>query len=233
VAKLSIPERYRPGIFDIARLDDESVRKIRAALDGATSGYRPDAPARPSEVAIDAITSVSGMSSSDSKKIAEALAALYRVRAARDASVEDFAEDVCNAMASVDVGTFRIQPSERDSLKRRLLTLLNADLFGLVTKVHDLATDDERVFCGARILTDLRPVFGSNVEDGPRAMLVVHLLKLGYHRGPEKHQEFYVSLDSDDLQSLRNVIERAEAKAKALRSTTEAGNTRLFGAAKE
>src|SRR5207253_649802 len=94
----------------------------------------------------------------------------------------------------------------------------NADLFGLATKVYDLSTGDERTFCHARILTDLRPVFGPNLEDGPKAMLVVHHLKLAYHGDSDKHQEFHISLDADDLETLKKIIERAETKAKSLKS---------------
>lgn len=62
-------------------------------------------------------------------------------------------------------------------------------------------------------------------------MVVVHLLKLGYHSAAERHQEFFVSLDSDDLQTLRNLIDRAEAKAKSLKTSLR--GIRLFGIAKE
>ena len=94
-----------------------------------------------------------------------------------------------------------------------------------------MRTEDERVFCQARILTDLRPVFGQVIEDGPKAMVVVHLLKLTFHKGSEKHQEFFVSLDGDDLKTLRGLIDRAEAKAKTLKSSIK--DVRLFGAPKE
>ena len=73
---------------------------------------------------------------------------------------------------------------------------------GLDSKADDLRTEDERVFCTAKILTDLRPVFGSHVEDGPHGMIVVHLLKIGYHSGSEKLHEFFVSLDSGDSENV-------------------------------
>jgi hypothetical protein len=76
-------------------------------------------------------------------------------------------------------------------------------------------------------------VFGSNVADGPKGMVVVHLLKLGFYRGGSKrqHEEIYVSLDAEDLETLRTVIERASSKAKTLRSVVP--KLPVFGAAKE
>ena len=83
----------------------------------------------------------------------------------------------------------------------------------------DVATDDERIFCHARILTDMRPVFGSEIESGPAGMVIVHLMKIAFHDATSKdHKEFYVSLDSDDLQTLKKIAERAEVKASTLKS---------------
>ena len=124
-----------------------------------------------------------------------------------------------------------MQPAGREQFKRKIVTLMGAGVLGIASKIVDLRTEDERVFCTGRILTDLRPVFGSRLEDGPQGMIVVHLLKLSYHSAADKHQEFYVSLDSDDLQTLRTLIDRAEAKAKSLSASL--GNIRLFGVAKE
>jgi hypothetical protein len=134
-------------------------------------------------------------------------------------------------MESLDSPDLRLPHAERAQFKEKLVTLLGAEVFGIVSKAWDLRTDDERVFCHARILTDLRPVFGQTIEEGPMAMVVVHLLKLAFHRGFEKHQEFYVSLDGDDLKTLRAVIDRAEAKARTLKSSIK--DVRLFGAPKQ
>ena len=43
----------------------------------------------------------------------------------------------------------------------------------------------ERLFCTAKILTDLRPVFDRVATDGPAALSVVHTLKLSFHHGSE------------------------------------------------
>ncbi len=113
-----------------------------------------------------------------------------------------------------------------------MLALLGAEAFTLTAKAQDLQTDDERTFCRARILTDLRPVFGTNIEDGPKGMVIIHLLKLGFHQASERHHdEFYVALDADDLQTLKKVVERAQSKAKILRATVS--NLPVLGVAKE
>jgi len=235
MAKLNIPVQYRLGVSMIRQLDDRNVQDIRSALDrilgSGTQGEDLAFGKKLDEIATAAASSITQTKPLDLKRVGEALVALYTVKSMRDVSVEEFSDYVCDSMESLDQEELRLPHAEREQFKARLITLLSADVFGIASKVLDLRTDDERVFCHARILTDLRPVFGSQIEDGPKGMVVVHLLKLGYHAGSADHHEFFVSLDSDDLQTLRKVIDRAEAKARSLKSAVS--SVRLFGIAKE
>jgi hypothetical protein len=234
VAKLNIPERYRTGVSAIRTLDSQSVQAIKAALEGTGHQKTDDMGAVQGtlgDMAITAITSIHSPRPAEFKQIGEALVSLYGAKSARDVSIEDFAEEVCEAMESIPEENLRLSHTERAQFKEKLLTLLNADVFGFITKIRDLTIEHERTFCHARIMTDMRPVFDSRIEDGPRAILVTHLLRLAYHEGSEKPKDFYVSLDANDLRTLRQLIDRAEAKAKALRSAAK--DVRIFGVPKE
>jgi len=236
MAKLNIPEIYRAGVSKIRRLDERSVWEIRKALDQAEESTSPrqngvETPRDPDSVALSAIRSVASANVDEFKQIARALAGLYIAKSVRDVSVDDFAESVCDAMENLPQEDLRLPHSEREEFKEKVKILLGSNFFSVVSKAFDLATDDERTFCDARILTDLRPVFGPQIEEGPQAMVVLHSLKLTYHQGSQKHQQFYIALDDDDLKTLRKLIERAEAKAKALRPAVH--DIRLFGIPKE
>lgn len=217
MTSLNIPKKYREGVFKISQLDDRTVGEIRNVLGTVvTTGEHPG------KAAETAVASLSDVSRKDFSKITESLVALYGVKAAADVLLEDFVDDIAEAMESLDDEEWRVPEEKNTSFKSKLLTLLSAEPFTLLSKAQDLQTDDERTFCRARILTDLRPVFGTNIEDGPKGVVIVHLLKLGFHQTSSEakhHDEFYISLDADDLQTLKKVIERAEAKAKILRST--------------
>lgn len=236
MARLNIPERFRAGLSKIRELDETSVQQIRVALEQPVPGFSSDEdaklPNRPSDIPVTALASMSSVTDrADLRPIAEAVAGLYAAKASRDIGVEEFADQVCDAMESLDSEESRLPRAERDQFRKKLLTLLDADVFAVVSKAFDLATDDERTFCHARILTDLRPVFGTRIEEGPKGMVVVHLLKIDYHQGNPAHHQFYVALDVDDLQALRKVIDRAEAKARNLRSAVK--GVQLFGISKE
>jgi hypothetical protein len=59
-------------------------------------------------------------------------------------------------------------------------------------------------------------VFDSKPTSRPVGAVVTHTLKLGYHETGE-HKEFNVILDCIDLNFLREIIDRAQAKDRTLR----------------
>ncbi len=81
----------------------------------------------------------------------------------------------------------------------------------------------------SKILSDLRYVFKSDPEEEPYGAVIVHLLKLTYHEDTE-HKEFFVAMDDGDLRHLKEVIERAEKKARTLRRKLDAAATIFLGA---
>ena len=224
MAKLTIPLRFREGLSKIRTLDEQSVKDIRAALDSATGASND-----PYDAARAAMESSKFANVRDFKQIAEALGSLYVAKSKEEATTEEFADDISEAMEELG----KLPHEERGQFREKLIALLHADVFEILSKAWDLRTDDAHTFCGVRILTDLRPVFGFHVEEGPKAMVVVHLLRLGYDLAgnTSKHEDFFVSLSAEDLQELRKAIDRAESKAKSLKSALK--DIRLLGVSKE
>jgi hypothetical protein len=156
------------------------------------------------------------VSAADLKGLVHALASLYRLRSRSDITAEVLANDVAEA-TSKD-GYFQgISP---DLTRDRLARLLALDSLNLIdAKAKELQSEAERTFCDTRIVTDLRPVFGSNVAGSPDAMIIVHTLKIGYHdAGDQKHKEMYFALDTDDIGKLAEALRRAQDKTKALKA---------------
>ena len=166
----------------------------------------------------------------DVSRVIEALTSLYRVRLRLETSSESIAKDVVASLQAEDDPDIRITEQNRKAVTDRISTLLEMESLNVIqTKAQELKGEYEHEFCDVRIFTDLRPVFRSNVADAPETMLLVHMLKLGYHDAHEgRHREFYVSLDVNDLASLKAAIERAETKAKSIRSRLKSAGLNLI-----
>ena len=219
--KLQIPERHQSSLATIRNLNELDIRAIRAILDRA-----PDTIS-PVEIAGTDAALTSAVPGSDIKGILEALASLYVLKAGTESvSLDQFVNDIGDAMTSLE-SSHRVTDEQLPVFKQNLISLLSVERFLLVSKAFELQTDDERTFCDARILTDIRPVFGTEIKDGSKGAVIVHLLKLGYHEPGRRHMKFYVSLDSSDLKELRKVIDRAEDKAAILKSQLK--DMRFFG----
>lgn len=209
MAGFKIPKGYRQGVFKISQLNDRSIEAIRKVLDRVSAT---------GEFSYDGVVSAISQLDEGDRELGEAIGALYNVQVANDIPLEQFVDDIIESVDSEP--EWQVPHDKLEGFRRNLHLVLGAEAFSFRTKVYDLQTDDERTFCCTRILTDLRPVFGSNVADGPKGMVVVHLLKLGFHRGssPRRHEEIYVSLDAEDLETLKTAIDRASSKAKTLKS---------------
>ncbi len=97
----------------------------------------------------------------------------------------------------------------------------------ILAKALGILRNNQNVFHEARIISEIRPVFGSNVEEPPPAAVLLHMLNITCH-GTDGHKEFFIALDTDDIEVLRDVIDRAETKAESLKvMLNKAGTTYL------
>jgi hypothetical protein len=132
-------------------------------------------------------------------------------------SIEEFTREIARAAEATGDEKLRASPDRWEVLRERLGRILGpTSPLWLSAKANLLRVEQERLFCDARILTDIRPIFGRKASTGPAALTIVHTLKLSYHHGSEELEELFVSLDDDDLQTLKQVIQRAEEKQGAL-----------------
>lgn len=72
------------------------------------------------------------------------------------------------------------------------------------------------MFLGVRAFTDLRPVFGDEINGMPDGAVLSHTLKFEFSHDEGQVGNFYLTLDDEDMKLLKQAIERAEAKAEAM-----------------
>jgi hypothetical protein len=148
------------------------------------------------------------------KDIVTSISSMKNVQKSAHVDAARFSSDIWDALEedSPDLAE-NIDPKV---FKSRTEILLNGtDLYLTSVKVKELRTEVERSFYGVRILTDLRTVFGDDPSQRP-AMTPIHTLEIKYHHESGQHREFYVSLDDDDLVTLKEVVERAQQKKSTL-----------------
>lgn len=127
-----------------------------------------------------------------------------------------------SAMQASGNPNLALSEDEKVEFETRLERLLKINTVKIASKVQRLGLEYPNTFHDAMILTDMRPVF-DKPEERPVGCTISHTLRIAYHEGGE-HKEFYVMLDANDLQSMKKVFERAEAKASSVRSILKVAN---------
>jgi hypothetical protein len=210
LARLTVPPAFRPGLVGIASLTDESY-------DSLISSLRSVEPAGdPAKLASKLVPDIPGISEQGITEILEAILSLYVARSSHEVDVQQFVEDVVQAM---ETQSKAIPPSTIGLLKPRLTALLGITALGTTAKAFRIQREHQKVLVSARIFSDIRPVFSEDGEN-PLAGLVFHQLKLSYLEGSER-RDFFLALDDEDISSLQKLLTRAETKSKALSALIE------------
>ena len=202
---LEIPSQYHQGLSRIRELSDHAVDELAEALKKIQSRA----------TAVDDVAAII-KDIEHLPEIVPAIQSVYQVRAFLEQPLARFIRDLCDAMMKI-AGPIALKPEERLSYSRRMEKLLDTDPLLTYAKARSLKWNQDLLFHDAKILTDMRPVFGDTVTERI-GFVVIHTLKLELH-ALGGHKEMYLGLDEGDLVTLKKVIERAEQKAASLKET--------------
>lgn len=200
---LRIPPRYQPGIRALTRLSGAHVELLNAALQDTPERLSTEHLARRAAEAVPDLAD-------DAFDAIDALLSLIALLDDDDSMVEELARDVAD---SQDV---ELEEPVRDGFAANMVQLLRLRPLAVAAHAHDVMTQNERVFHDARVFTDIRPVFGPEASEGPRAALLVATLKIDWHPTDGSTESSFYALDRSDLLRLRDVVDRALDKAASL-----------------
>lgn len=201
---LTVPADDLAKIIKICRLPDTSFEELIAVLRMA-----PVLP-EPKDLALQIADKVPSFAIEDLVDIVSVLYSLFYVREFSGVSRARFLTDLMEEVQGALPDT-----AAWPSARARLKALLEIETLNTLSKAMGLQRDGERLYCDSKILSDIRPVFLSDASTRPHGAVITHTLKIGYHEGKE-HKEFFVVLDMEDLEELRDVIERAHVKSQTL-----------------
>ena len=108
-----------------------------------------------------------------------------------------------------------LPPKDMGVLRGRLSAIIGSKVLALKAKGAALSMTRGTLLTGAKIITDVRPVFGAQAASTIDAFTVIHTLVLDVlEDGSQK--AIHVAVDRTDLDDLKKAIARAEIKDKAI-----------------
>ena len=214
--QLTIPEGYKRALSDLIQMP----RKDRLLL---VEAVRAASAFRDTERLAGSVASATSLDEIQVSRIVRLLVSLYLVE--EDTPPDEVAGHVCDAAEALGDDNLKPKDGDWDAFKEDLTSLLSSDhSLGMTAKALNVAREHGHVFCAARVLTDIRPVFKRSLDDTP-AVVLVHTLKLSYHeRDRSPPEDFFVALDARGLRELRGVIDRAIQKEATLNALISSSN---------
>jgi hypothetical protein len=202
--------QHRSALTFIANLSDGAFEEVVEKLEG----YRADELVR-----IEIITYLSNacanvLEGTRAAQLVDSLMAIALIARLNRVSDEELAEAVSVGLSesSAEVPVEVLSDAQLTALRFRLAQLLDTGVFEKLTKAQDIFSENDQTFLDGRIITDIRPVYGDNPDEGPSGVVVVHNLRVRYFREGQE-RAFSVALRVRDLEELLQVIERARRKA--------------------
>ena len=213
---MRVPDRFVPAFAMLRDMSLAMYASLLQAISGANPTLRSSALAA-------SICEGSDFAPDEVGALVDALTSLAGLRRVQDVSADEMSHRVA---ASPDLET---PEHEQEAFAGRITELAESTPIRLLGKALDMGTEHDRVFVAARILTDLRPIFGDDVTEPPEGALLSHTLKFEFVHDEGNFGNFYIVLDEEDLKNLDGLISRARQKAASLKSTLEAAGLTYMG----
>jgi hypothetical protein len=215
--RLFLPSEFKRALTALSTISEEAIKELADLLDQTQAEVFPaDEAERLSE-------GVKKSKPEDARAITELLMSLWYSQSATKRSNDDIAAELIREFASSDEAK-AFREEQLQTIRTRLSRLLNNPRLLNAQNASSLLLDHERIFSRARVLTDLRPVFGGGAAETITGGLVVHTLKVSFYKADGSTDEFFVALDDDDIDQLSEVLTRAKSKGmqitKAIEGTT-------------
>jgi hypothetical protein len=213
--RIQIPKKYRYGIEKIITLDSAVFDNLIDALKNSNPSFHLKNLADTVSLKIKE-KEIENLTKDDLLNILDAIVSLYPLQTYSSLTIEDLASSLGEAVAELEDFP-NVTEEQKKIFEARITTLLSINgALDVASKVGELLLEYDHLFLSSRIITDIRPVFDSDLNKIPAGALIVHTLKLEYKQGNEE-KDFYIALDTNDVKKLREQLDRAEQKAESIK----------------
>lgn len=214
MAGLVIPLPHQFALAKLGLLPDEDFKILLEFLSAPKRDLVSD------RFAEDLVSKLPAYTEEDAQELGGTLTSLYVTLASSNKGGEELAADAVAAIRASSDEDLRRSVKDPGKLGERLQTLLKISALENAAKAFELVNDHQNIFLDCRVITDIRPVFGHNVEEAPVGAVIVHHLKIVHLEGRER-KYYYVALDGSDLQELIEALGRAQKKDRSLSKVLE------------
>ena len=221
MAELRIPQRFRPALIQLSEKNDESIDELCSLLES-----NPDILTS-RQIALEHSNKLAKFGADDGFAVVEALIPLMFTRATYAPSTADLVRDITKSLRSGDKEEPKLPSSAVSRFQGVLTRILDLSSIALRAKALSLATDCQKLFTDSKIISDIRPVFGRSVKEPPLGVVLLHSLRISFAEDGGEH-EFFVHMDTKDLEELQNCVTRALDKDASIRRLVESSQLQIF-----
>ena len=189
MATLKIPESEYLVLKKLAELDEPTFLQFFSAVENADT----------TQIQLDFSQSlaskVSSLKPSEMKPILKTVSGLYALMYRRKKTPQDVTNDLKETFEEKKPNL--LKPEQVQTLIERIQKFLSLNnVIGFIAKAQSVMAEQDSIFCGVKVLTDIRPIFTEDA-DSISGAVIVHNLKISYHKDGE-HLEFFAALNGDD-----------------------------------
>lgn len=203
-----IPDKYLPGFEKLSALENAEFENIKEGLSytSLTSSLKKLA---------DKIVEVKKVNLSDLQQILTSIGSILPYMERLEVRGEVI-EDIAN------IGEQKGFIKDKNTFVERLTFLFSNTQIYYASKARELASEYGNIYIDSRLVSDIRPVFGINLEESPKGGMIIHNLHLHYQADVEgDHKDIFLALDAKDVKELKEILIRAEAKEIVLKKIME------------
>lgn len=214
---IHIPEPHREPLARLRDLPPDASERFRAPFEESPSSH----PATRQSLVDRIAASVPELPPEHIDTLLDAFVALRFTMESHQWTAEKIASAVSNAPF--------LRTSD-ETAPEHLIHLLadiikSPQLVPLARRV-EVMRSHERSLHGARIITDIRPVFGDEPTEPPPGAAIMHTLRIDCLQNG-RMESIYLAIDNDDIALLERLLDRAKKKASTLDKVVQQGGMDL------
>ncbi|HEX8354691.1 MAG TPA: hypothetical protein VF611_17420 [Pyrinomonadaceae bacterium] len=222
MASFRVPAEQASSVAKLISLPHDVLEELSSALQNASTSMSLEETIR------EIVLTIDSLQEDDKAYIASVIYSLYMVRASSELTLDEFAEDILESIGeSAHEELLKVPEETVENVAPYVRNLFSSDPLFISAKAVLILYENNFIFSGARVLTDVRHVFGEDLSESPKAAVLVHTLRVQNLRG-KPNDSVYIALETNELQKIIDVLERAKQKAEILQATLEGSGVSLL-----